>query len=439
MKRAAVAAVVLLAACKPPLTAEELLDPEACAECHAEHYRQWSGSMHAYAADDPVFLAMNQRGQEETDGALGDFCIRCHAPMALELGETTDGTNAADLPQHLKGVTCAFCHRTEDVTEDHNNGLVMSSDDGLMRGGIDDPVATHAHDSAYSPLHDRLQGDSASLCGSCHDVVTPAGVHLERTFEEWRGSVFSHEGLSQLTCGNCHMRGYDGPAFTGEGAPTRRVHEHQMVGVDVAITDWPERDEQLQMVQEDLDTTLYASMCVRPSDGLFDVEVTLENVAAGHAFPSGTAQDRRVWVEVRAWADDTEVLSSGVVADGEPLTDLVDPFLWRIGDRILDEDGQEVHMFWDAVEVDSDLLPASTTLDPTDPDYIHWVQRTYPIVTLPPTRVEMRVRMRPIGLDVMQSLVDSGHLDAAYLAEIPTFDLAATVLTWDGDLGSCVP
>ena len=133
------------------------------------------------------------------------------------------------------------------------------------------------------------------------------------------------------------------------------------------------------------------------------------------------------------------MLSSGVVADGEPLTDLVDPFLWRIGDRILDEDGQEVHMFWDAVEVDSDLLPASTTLDPTDPDYIHWVQRTYPIVTLPPTRVEMRVRMRPIGLDVMQSLVDSGHLDAAYLAEIPTFDLASTVLTWDGDLGSCVP
>src|SRR5688572_17420291 len=47
------------------LTREQLLDPEACKDCHPRHYREWKSSMHAYAADDPVFLAMNQRGQEE--------------------------------------------------------------------------------------------------------------------------------------------------------------------------------------------------------------------------------------------------------------------------------------------------------------------------------------------------------------------------------------
>ena len=34
------------------------------------------------AMDDPVFIAMNKKGQRETNGALGTFCVNCHAPMA---------------------------------------------------------------------------------------------------------------------------------------------------------------------------------------------------------------------------------------------------------------------------------------------------------------------------------------------------------------------
>ena len=29
---------------------------------------------------------MNKRGQRETNGALGTFCLKCHAPMAVALG-----------------------------------------------------------------------------------------------------------------------------------------------------------------------------------------------------------------------------------------------------------------------------------------------------------------------------------------------------------------
>src|SRR4051812_42737985 len=62
---------------------EKLLDPETCKECHQKHFEEWSGSMHAYASKDPVFRAMNERGQRETNGELGDFCVKCHAPMAV--------------------------------------------------------------------------------------------------------------------------------------------------------------------------------------------------------------------------------------------------------------------------------------------------------------------------------------------------------------------
>jgi hypothetical protein len=73
------------------------MDPETCRTCHQDQYSEWAASMHAHAAEDPVFIAMNRRGQEETAGALGDFCVRCHAPMAVREGRTVDGLNLDSL------------------------------------------------------------------------------------------------------------------------------------------------------------------------------------------------------------------------------------------------------------------------------------------------------------------------------------------------------
>src|SRR6516162_9947976 len=74
-----------------PLTRAQLLDANACQSCHPDQFSQWAGSMHAYSTKDPVFRAMNARGQRETSGQLGSFCVQCHAPMALHEGATTDG------------------------------------------------------------------------------------------------------------------------------------------------------------------------------------------------------------------------------------------------------------------------------------------------------------------------------------------------------------
>src|SRR5262245_46081180 len=101
------------------LSRQELLDPETCRACHPDHYRDWSGSMHAYASEDPIFLAMNRRGQRE--GAIGEFCVKCHAPMAVAEGATRDGLNLAELPRKLRGVTCYFCHTVDSVDGTHNN------------------------------------------------------------------------------------------------------------------------------------------------------------------------------------------------------------------------------------------------------------------------------------------------------------------------------
>lgn len=414
---------------------EELLDPETCKDCHPRHYREWASSMHAYAAEDPVFLAMNRRGQEETEGELGKFCVNCHAPMAVREGATTDGLNLDQVPAHLKGVTCYFCHNIEDVEDDHNNPIVLANDT-TMRAGIANPKRPKAHGVAYSELLDGNQHQSASMCGSCHDIVTPAGVHLERTFAEWQDSVFSAPTLAEggLSCNRCHMSNYPGVAADDPDVRvgTRDVHEHLWPSVDVALTPFPDRELQRQAVQCLLAPSVKVfSLSVIPPEAV----VLLEG-QGGHHVPSGASQDRRMWVELLAYDDRDElVFRSGDIADDEieekPFDDPAhDPHLWMFRDRIFDADGKETHMFWQAAK--SAAHPdgyASDTLGPLRKGMQpHTVEKRYPVGQ--PARVTLRVRLRPMGLDVLDDLIASGHLDPAIRDAMPTHTLEYSQVEW---------
>lgn len=416
------------------------MDPVACKDCHPKHYQQWSGSMHAYAAEDPVFLAMNAKGQRDTDGALGDFCVTCHAPVALMLGLTKDGTNLDEVPAYARGVTCYFCHSAIDVFDDHNAPITLASD-GIMRGGLTDPRANTAHASAYSTLHDRISADSSKLCGACHDIVTPKGVALERTFAEWKASIYSHEDSpGQLqTCGRCHMTGRDDVAADYAGVPVRRVHDHTMAGVDVALTDFPQMEEQLAAVKNELAPTVFSEICVYPKADSTRVVVNLENVAAGHKWPSGAAQDRRAWVELVAYDENDAIMySSGRLEPTDVVAERDD--IWRFGDTMLGDDGKPVHMFWEAASVESNVLPAPTALTPVDPGWIDTHRIREYIVDGPlPWRITVRVRIRPIGLDTLDVLIASGDLDESYRALVPTFDLELATREWTRELGHCSP
>jgi hypothetical protein len=65
------------------------------------------------------------------------------------------------------------------------------------------------------------------------------------------------------------------------------------------------------------------------------------------------------------------------------------------------------------------------------------VVRTFPaptstpsILTTLPDRVTMRVRLTPVGLDVLDDLIQSGDLDPKVKTQMPTFDLAGATLEW---------
>lgn len=457
-------ALVLVAACNDEkFTVEELQNPETCAQCHPKHYEQWSGSMHAYAAEDPVFLAMNRRGQRDTNGELGDFCVQCHAPMAIELGLVIGGDfDPAALPPAAKGITCYFCHNVESVTRDHNNGLVLAMDQ-TMRGGVKDPTENPAHFSKYDELM-AGQTNNSTMCGSCHDVVTPGGVHIERTFAEWKTTVFAlpnptPQSFLHQTCSTCHMEPTTEVIAEGSGFDVKsrdyQFHEHMWPGVDVALTPFPQIDEQRAAVQKDLDAAVQivglrplgsrepmGGICVEQTDGGV-ITVRVDTPSVGHMFPSGVAEDRRAWIETKAYNANGDVIwSSGVVPPGMDPEDINDPYVnCQMGlngcsgfwDRNTKADGTPAHFFWEVANVDSKLLLPQTVLDENAPGYDHSrtvMYRVGPSIVQQVDKVEAKLYIRPLPFVLLNDLVSSGDLDAAILDKVPTFASKGASSTW---------
>lgn len=416
------------AAPPPPKLSQELLqDPQTCGQCHADHLREWSGSMHAYAGVDPVFLALNKRMQRETNGALGNFCVQCHAPLAVKAGLTKDGLNLGQLDPKLLGVNCYFCHQSEFVSGDfHNNPLVVAND-GVMRGGIVDPVPNTAHEAMYSTSADHVNDRSAQFCGSCHDILNPKGTNIERTFVEWRKSHFAVE--DRKNCGACHMPERTGLAAQAPGVLVRKVHDHSMQGVDTALTPFPERDAQKAGVQKNLDDAISARLCVTAdSPSGVRVDVTLLSEKVGHSWPSGAAQDRRAWVELEGRRAGAVAFTSGQIAERAAVAASVDPQILVLRDVHYDDKDRETHFFWNTVRFESKTLPVARTSGKSDADRSIVKRYTFPGAL--PDKVTMRVKIRAIDFDLIEELVASGDLDPAVADQVPTFTVASTVLSW---------
>ena len=432
------------------LSAAALMDPLTCKTCHPQQYQDWSGSMHAYATDDPVFRAMNQRAQRETSNALGTFCVKCHAPVAVQQG-LTDGTNLDALESPAKGVTCYFCHSIDSVMGTHNDPLTLAAN-GALFGPFSDPAPGSPHNVSYSRYLDGATTDSATACGSCHDIQNLQGAHVERTFAEWQATTLSMTPGGQ-SCAECHMAASDGAVSTTTPNKVRRVHSHAFPAVDLAVADFPPADPSNGITPQNqaqqtaaaafLATTIQTTLCLNPATQ--QLQLTLDNVgASGHSWPSGATPDRRAWVELTAYQNGQVVYASGnTEAIGSfpsalPLEETSpDPDLWLIRDCIYDGNGNPLQLFWQAASVGtSNQLPGLLIQNANDPStyQVHYM-RTFPSGTamLPaiPDHVTVNVHLQAIGDDVLNDLVMSGDLDPSVPPLIARYTLGgSSTLDW---------
>jgi len=212
----------------------------------------------------------------------------------------------------------------------------------------------------------------------------------------------------------------------------RKYHEHGFAAVDQALTaGFPDADGQKKAIHDFLASTLFTALCVAvKADGTAGIRVVLDAAGAGHDFPSGAAQDRRLWTEVIAYKGANAIYQSGVVAAADAPTSRPDPDFWMIRDCMLDEADRAVPMFWQAKSYETNLLPAQLTFDALDPRFY----QSHIIQNFPrdpaahfdqtPDRVTLRLRLQPVGLDVLDDLIRTGDLDPALRAAMPTYDIS---------------
>jgi hypothetical protein len=193
-----------------------------CATCHEDIYRDWAISAHAYAAVSPMFHKFEQTLNNISQGTLGYFCMRCHAPVATALCASR-AEPLWNLPEAAReGITCIACHRVQYVYGKSNGERRIEPGNifAPVLGGIGgDGVAETIHrksefkvktspDEPGPGQNIHAQGiyfeplTRSEFCMPCHQVAVYPGIKLEVVWEQYRASPACKKGIQ---CQDCHM------------------------------------------------------------------------------------------------------------------------------------------------------------------------------------------------------------------------------------------
>lgn len=309
-------------------------EPSTGCTCHSELKSQWQLSMHSKAIVDPIYQYKLKEAEKATDGALGEFCTQCHAPIAVMGGVLDGSAGIATLEGSSKeGVTCDFCHQVGGTEGQVGNASFTMVPEGTKRAQLKDSKSP-GHNTAYSEIH-----ETAEFCGNCHDVRHPQnGLGLESTYSEWKAGPYAAQGI---VCQDCHMTPGPGvtkpnPGRAGAGCPDREhIYLMTFAGGNVGLGDSARAEERLKAAAElTIDAPEIAAAGVD-----VDLSTTITNVGAGHYLPTGLTDVRRMWLEVEG-----RTASGDIVLEGRH----------DFGTVFKGADGAFPVEVWDAVGVEKD-------------------------------------------------------------------------------------
>ncbi len=190
-----------------------------CKECHPVIYKEFSESMHNNSTifKDPIHKAvwdkhpMNHKQQKYK-------CAKCHTPTAnnLEeiLGKGTKGVPDASNPTHQEGISCAYCHRIEDVKHGSmSNTNVISKKEKHFFGTIKNAVENGYHSSSS----DNVNFQNGNVCIGCHS-------HKKNKAKLNVCSTNIDNEMDKANCVSCHMPKVAGTISTENITKTHSYH-----------------------------------------------------------------------------------------------------------------------------------------------------------------------------------------------------------------------
>ncbi len=259
--------------------------PKTCRTCHVDIYEQWSQSAMAVAFthhwDEIEYfdLAVKhaERNPELKDAVAG--CNGCHAPIAWVSGmgdPPRPGGSRAD-----ESVSCDFCHTVTGRTGDPSFNFNYTVDPGNVKRGN--------REGGKSPHHRTEHLDfirTAEYCGICHNEKDPYGIWVKSTQLEWAEGPYAKEGVP---CQRCHMPGAEGRSANTTTREFPDIAQHLFHGA-----------HDPGKVKGSIEVRMNPDIReVEPGDAVV-ISVQLFNGKCGHKVPSGSAEERQLWLHVTA-------------------------------------------------------------------------------------------------------------------------------------------
>ena len=302
------------------------------------------------ACDDP------RRGEELRPTRFG-ACADCHAPGIDGVAGGRDLHEAVGTA-YDKGVHCDVCHKVADIDLDKAPGvgqrLVMGrpSEPGINSFTWEPVYYGPLMDVPNPVMHGSYQPKfkSAEFCAGCHEQnqqalipgqtldarLWPDGLPIHSTFSEWKSGPYPDR---EMPCQSCHMP----PSVDALNSVPLLTD----VRDESIIFGWERSGEDNRMhtflgplVGEPrlLDQALKVRVETEVKEGALSVRVSLENVGAGHAVPTGEPMRALVLVvEAESPACASLRPSGGMSVDdigGALAQGLVGEQLTLVGDRV---------------------------------------------------------------------------------------------------------
>lgn len=322
----------------------EFTPPSVCKGCHEKQFKEWSGSVHQLAFQDPIYQGELNKAVKAVGHDISRQCEGCHSPAGVVTGEIKGPGNAGLSEMAMAGVSCDICHSVSGVThwqtpshEPENGSLILTpgieTADGprfVKRGPFkpSEECGGGFHDCVESGLH--LQAD---LCASCHQVYHyDAHFPIEATYLEWKHGPYAQRNI---LCQDCHMVDTQGFKRSADQfkKPGRSEYRHYFNGANYLLSylaagaakkagDQEQADNLMKQYTMAVDRLKSAAdLEVTPSyqkGQLVELKVRVRNIRAGHNLPTSLTNVRQMWLEITAKDDagKTVMTSGRVAADG---------------------------------------------------------------------------------------------------------------------------
>ncbi len=266
---------------------EKFQPNEDCAQCHPGIARQYEASMmnasftHSWDEAEYFELAVPHAEKLAKVAGIKAGCNGCHAPLAFLAGDIPP-RRPAEGSRANEGVSCDVCHSITGFEGDTPFNFNYIIDPGETKQGTRPGLESPGHKIAVNPFLGK-----AEFCGTCHNEKDPWGLWVKATHLEWKEGPYGKAGIR---CQQCHM-----PAAAGNSAP------------DVGGADHPDVRQHLfhgahfsDMLNGAVQIGLSASEDDLAPGSRLELEAVVMNTKAGHMIPSGSAEERVVWLDVEA-------------------------------------------------------------------------------------------------------------------------------------------